>query len=261
MESGYWLGANFIKAPDDTVPVAFHYEPPYEGDIDIQLHIGLTSAASIGELKQLASEISMSMLAYVNLSFGELATPVAPLQIRELKKEGSQFESSLLMAVHERQAVAPDLASIAPDRFVQVRSDLSKLEALSLAVASRRYLTSLSEVDDVDRYCDLWESCEFSTMFESAKGAKVGKIAHALASHFARNGVHIGKTQVERDLEIRNLYNTRGRIVHNAVETPEQFEGTTAMLQAVATELLRYRFGLPCLLKGPIADRLRLDSH
>src|SRR5215510_15338180 len=29
MESGYWLGTNFIKAPEDDVPVEFHYEPPY----------------------------------------------------------------------------------------------------------------------------------------------------------------------------------------------------------------------------------------
>lgn len=256
MESGYWLGDNFVKAPEDSVPVSLHYEPPYEGDIDIQLHIGLESVPSIDELKQLASEITISMLTYVNLAFGDLAVPVAPIQVRELRNEGSQFESSLLMAVHERPPIAPDLACVAPDRFVQARSELSPVEARSLAVASRRYLTSLSEVDDVDRYCDLWESCEFSTMFEKAKGEKVGKIAHALASHLVRSGVDISKAQVERELDIKSLYVIRGRIVHNAVETPELFGEAIRLLRAIATELLRYRFSLHCLPKGLIAERL-----
>lgn len=256
MDSGYWLGTNFIKAPEDDVPVTFHYEPPYEGDIDIQLHMGLESAAPIDELRQLAREISLSMLAYVNVCFGELAAPVAPIQVRELKEGQSHFDSSVVMAVRERQTIGPDLAHTAPDQFVQVRSTLSAVEARALAVTSRRYLTSLTEVDDVDRYCDLWESCEFSTMFEKAKGQKVGKVAHALASHLTRSGVSINKAQIERELRIKDLYETRGHIVHDAVEAPEDFGRITAMLEAIATELLRYRFGLPCLYRGPIADRL-----
>ena len=93
-------------------------------------------------------------------------------------------------------------------------------------------------------------------MFERAKGQKVGKVAQALASHFIRSGVSINKAQVERELRIKDLYEARGRIVHNAVEAPEDFSRATAMLEAVATELLRYRFGLPCLTRGPVADRL-----
>ena len=97
MESGYWLGTTFIKAPEDEVPVTFHYEPAYEGDIDIQLHMGLESTAPIDELTQLAREISVSLLAYVNLCFGELAAPVAPIQFRELKDGQSRFDSAVLV--------------------------------------------------------------------------------------------------------------------------------------------------------------------
>src|SRR5262249_31940235 len=170
------------------------------------------------------------MLAYVNVCFGELAAPVAPVQLRELKQGQSHFDTSLVIAVRERQTISPELSHTAPDQFVQVRSALPAVEARALAVASRRYLTSLTEVDDVDRYCDLWESCEFSTMFEKAKGQKVGRISQALASHLTRSGVSINKAQVERELRIKELYETRGRIVHNAVDAPEDFGRSTAML-------------------------------
>jgi hypothetical protein len=256
MDSGYWLGTNFIKAPEDGVPITFHYEPPYEGEIDIQLHMGLSSSAPIDELRQLAREISLSMLAYVNVCFGEMAASVAPIQVRELTEGQWHFDNSIVMAVHERRTIGPDSARAAPDQFVQVRSEMSAIEARALAVASRRYLTSLTEVDNVDRYCDLWESCEFSTMFERAKGGKVGKVAHALASHLTRSGVNISKAKVEQKLKIKDLYETRGHIVHNAVDSPEDFRRNTAMLDAIAVELLRYRFGLQCLSISPISERL-----
>ena len=57
------------------------------GDIDIQLHIGLESAVPIDELKQLAADITLSALAYVKERFGDLAVPVAPVQLRELGQE------------------------------------------------------------------------------------------------------------------------------------------------------------------------------
>jgi hypothetical protein len=170
MDVGYWLGAHFIKAPEDTLPLGFHYEPPYEGDLDIQLHIGAVSGAPIHQLTEIASQVCTSMLAFINLALGELATPVAPLHVLALREEGAQFESSVIIAVRERRPVTSELASHAAETFAADRAGMSPLEARALAVAARRYLTSLSEADQVDKYCDLWESCEFSTMFEMAKG-------------------------------------------------------------------------------------------
>jgi hypothetical protein len=175
MDVGYWLGAHFIKAPEDTLPLSIRYEPPYEGDLDIQLHIGAVAGAPIHQLTEIASQVCTSMLAFINLALGELATPVAPLHVLALREEGAQFESSVIMAVRERRSVTSELASQAAETFVADRAGMSPLEARALAVAARRYLTSLSEADQVDKYCDLWESCEFSTMFEKAKGGKSAK--------------------------------------------------------------------------------------
>jgi len=258
MDSGYWLGLHFVKAPEDTIPVTFHYEPPYEGDIDIQLHIGLASEATADELIQLAAPVCTSMLAFVNLALGELAIPVAPVQVRELGSKGSSFATSIVVAVRERGCITEDLAKQVADGFVYARADMSPVEVRAVSAAARRYLTSLTETDAIDKYCDLWESCEFSAMFESAKGGKVGKIALALASHLRRCGVDVTKTQVERGLKLKDLYETRGRIVHNAVDSAGEIAEKTKLLEAVAAELLRYRFGLPCLTNGRICDSLSI---
>jgi len=261
MEAGYWLGVQYIKAPEDEVPITFHYEPPYEGEIDIQLHMGLLSSPPIDDLTQLASEISTSILAYVNLSLGELATPVAPIQLRELKEGRFHFESGVVVAVRERRNITDDIARNAIHHFTAIRAVLSPFEARALGVATRRYLSSITETDDVDRYCDLWESCEFSTMFEKAKGGKVGKIARALTSHLNDSGVVISKAQLKRELRIKELYQTRGDVVHNAIDTPKDFREKTSLLEAITSELLRYRFGLPCLMRGRIAEILVSCFH
>jgi hypothetical protein len=256
LETGYALGFQIVKAPEDSIPITLNHEPPYEGDIDIQLHIGSPTPLPTDQLAQLASQVCTSMLAFINLAFGDLATPVAPVQLRELRDDGSQFANSLILAVRERRPVTSELATDAVHGFAQKRVALSPREARALDVAARRYLTSLTETDPVDKYCDLWESCEFGTMFERAKGGKVASIAQALAAHLMSSGFAIAKARLERSLEIKALYEARGRIVHEAIDSPHEFQEKTRLLEAIASELLRYRFGLPCNVKGPIADRL-----
>ena len=87
----------------------------------------------------------------------------------------------------------------------------------------------------------------------------MGKIAQALALHLKRNGVNVTKANLERKLEIKSLYEISGKIVHDAVESPEKFEEKMGMLEAVASELLRYRFGLPYLRESAISDKLPSD--
>jgi hypothetical protein len=88
MAVGYWLGAHFIEAPKDTLPLSFRYEPPHEGDLDIQLHIGAVAGAPIHQLIEIVSKVCTSMLAFINLALGELAPPVAPLHVLALREEG-----------------------------------------------------------------------------------------------------------------------------------------------------------------------------
>jgi hypothetical protein len=256
IETGFPLGFQIVKAPEDSIPVALDHEPPYEGDIDIQLHIGSPSPLPTNQLTTVASQVCTSALAFFNLALGDFATPVAPVQVREFIGTGWQFANTIALAVRNRHSVTPESATDAVHRFSKKRVALPATEARALDVAARRYLTSLAETDPVDKYCDLWESCEFSTMFERAKGGKVGRIAQALASHLANCGRPLAKARVETSLDIKGLYDARGRIVHEAIESPDQFHEKTRLLEAVAAELLRYRFGLPFDVNNPLSAKL-----
>jgi len=253
---GFPLGFQIVKAPQDSIEVVLNYEPPYEGDIDIQLHIGSEVALPTDQLTTVASQVCSSALAYMNLAVGDLATPVAPVQVRELVGSGWKFLSTVSLAVRAREPIALESAAEFVERFAESRVALSPVEARALDVAARRYLTSQTETDPVDRYCDLWESCEFATMFERAKGGKVGRIAQALATHLTSSRRPIAKARVETLLDIHELYDARGRIVHEAIDAPDEFERKTQLLEAIAAELLRFRFKLPFNERGPIPARL-----
>ncbi len=146
------------------------------------------------------------------------------------------------------------------DRFVGIRAGLDRDAAQAVSVAARRYVTSQTETDPIDRYCDLWECCEFATLFVKARGRKVGRIAEALTSHWNQTShrSHLRKADVERVLEIKHLYDIRGRIVHEALDAPDELAARTDLLEDVAAELLRHRLGVPFSSNGRVFDGCRL---
>lgn len=258
MDTGYWMGLHYLKAPEDQLPLSLHYEEPYEGEIDIQLHIGLAHSASPEELAGVASPICMSVLALINLSAGEFLVPVAPLQVRALADHGSQLSAAVVIAVRRRPEIGMDSVKEAIDRFVRIRAGLDRDSAQAVSVAARRYATSQTETDPIDRYCDLWECCEFATRSVEARGDKVGKVAEALTSHWNQTShrSQLRKADVERVLEIKQLYKIRCRIVHEALDAPDELAARTDLLEDVAAKLLRHRFGVPFSSKGRVFDRL-----
>jgi len=144
------------------------------------------------------------------------------------------------------------------DRFVRIRVGLDREAEHAISVAARRYITSQTETDPIDRYCDLWECCEFATLFVKARGGKVGRVAEALTSHWNRS-LHRSqrrKADVERVLEIKQLYDVRGRIVHEALDAPDELAARIDLLEDVAAELLRHRLGVPFSSEGRVFDRL-----
>jgi hypothetical protein len=151
-----------------------------------------------------------------------------------------------------------DFIKAAVERFVHIRAGLEKDEALALGAAARRYVASQTELDPIDKYCDLWESCEFATLSVKAKGGKVGRIAEAITSHWNQTSLraHVRKADVERVLNIKALYDVRGRIVHEAVDAPADLSERTYLLEAVAAELLRFRLGVPFSTEGRAFERL-----
>jgi len=245
METGYWAGQLFIKAPEDTVDVAIEHKHPYEGEIDVQLHIATPKEYSIDKLRDVVQTISFSVLSYFNVSAGELLIPVAPIQIRELGESNSTFQNSVTIRVKERRTFSAEFLQEAIERFVVTRCRMSGEEAAALDAAMRRYLDSITETDEIDKYCDFWETCEFATLGVNAKGGKVGRIAQALSDHMRKTNPTFSKRNIENRLRIKELYAARGAIVHNAIQNPSILKERSGLLSEVALELIRFRLDLP----------------
>ncbi len=180
-DTGYWLGPVFVKATDETVKVEFEHTSPQQGEIDIQLHIGARSEVPEAQLEGLTSSLSYSVLSYINVALGDLLVPVAPMQVRRLfGQKQSEFENKITVTVRNRRQFSTELLAEELDNFVGLRSQLSEEEEVALDAAMRRYLSSSTEMDVVDKFCDLWEVCEFTTYNVKAKGGKVGRISQTL---------------------------------------------------------------------------------
>lgn len=240
LNTGYWIGQSLVKAPDDVFKLELKHEPALQGEIDIQLHLGTQSEVAKDDLKKIASAISFSVLSYINIALGDLLVPVAPIQVGELGESGRTFEKVVLVLAWERKTFDAEALQTAVDEYVQSRVRMSQGGVRALDAAMRRYLSALTENDAIDKYCDLWETCEFASFGIKAKGGKVGHVAQALASHIGRK-----KALVENKLEIKKLYDVRNDIVHNAEENPTGLNWYTTVLERIARELIRFRVGLP----------------
>jgi Apea-like HEPN len=245
MSTGYWVGPLFLKAPEDTVKVEFEHEGPHQGEVDIQLHVAAGVEVSKAQLKSIATSISYSTLSYINIALGDLLVPVAPIQIRRLGGEReSQYENDVSVFVKERRTFSAEVLEQRLYEYVGRRLQMSEKEKFALDAAMRRYLTSLTELDEVDKFSDLWETCEFATFDVKAKGTIVSRISQALTNQMQRADIRRSKANVENTLQVKALYQVRKDLVHNAVENPARLQEYTALLSEIAAELIRFRLGL-----------------
>ncbi len=259
MDTGYWLGPVFVKAPEEVVKIDIEHTSPYQGEVDIQLHIGARSEVPEAQLEGLASSLSYSVLSYINVAMRDLLVPVAPIQVRRLlEQQQSTFANKVTVTVKDRKQFSTELLAEELDKFVDLRSRLSEEEKVALDAAMRRYLSSLTEMDVVDKFCDLWEVCEFATYNVKAKGGTVGRISQTLNEQMRLLGIQRSKAAVENTLQIKTLSEVRGDLVHNALAKPRELEERTALLNSIALELLRFRLKLP--YQRPDSLENRFDS-
>jgi len=238
---GYGVGQYLIKAPEDIIKMEIKYEHALQGEIDIQILVEAPCEVSIDELNSIVSPLSFSLLSYINLALGDFLIPSAPIQITKLIAPTShQFESLMKLRVWERKEFDKKAIQNTLSAFVEKRVNMSEQDGRTFDVAARRYLDSLTEQDPIDKYCDLWETCEFVTSTVRAKGGIVSRTAQTLASH-----MHRPKAIIENQLEIKRLYVIRKDIVHNAIENLSELEERTNVLEKIAFELIRYKVGLP----------------
>lgn len=121
-------------------------------------------------------------------------------------------------------------------------------------------MDSITETNEIDKYCDLWETCEFATLGVNAKGGKVGRIAQALSDHIGKINPLFSKRNVENNLRIKELYETRGAIVHNAIQNPLMLQESSRLLSEIALELIRFRLDLPYERNQVIEDAYQRES-
>jgi hypothetical protein len=185
INTGYVLGDNIVKSPEEVLEVAFEYDDAKAGELDII--VAIDSEANIPEsaVRDIAAPTSYRLISYINFSLGDIIVPTAPFQILRVLGPGKfQLERSFTMPVRQRRSVEEQEANSILNRFLQQRTSMQIDEAAYLDVASRRYITALEETDPVDKFCDFWEACEF--LSKKTLGTKAAAIAKLLSDHIQK---------------------------------------------------------------------------
>lgn len=243
MDTGYWVGDQVLKAPEDELKIEFDHKGPFQGEIDVQLHIGAIKQLDVKEVDHFINSVAYSVISYINIVMNEFIIPVAPLQIRSCDEEGSRFENDIYLACRERPVIKKEELEKVLKNYIEHRRPMTSEDERIIDVAMRRFLSAQNETDIIDKYCDLWEVCEFISFVTNAKGGKVGKIAKCLADHISASGNNVSKAKIENFLNIKKIYKIRGSIVHNAVDNPELVKSNLPLLNEMALELIKYKAG------------------
>jgi hypothetical protein len=256
VDTGYWVGPCLLKSPDEVITIGFNHERALQGEIDIQLHIAASAEVPIDQLTNAVSPLSFSLISHFNIVLGDFLIPVTPVQVWKFGESGTaEVENLIKINVRDRKSLGEDLLQDTILSLLGKRTNLSEKEGKAFGAAARRYLSSVTEHDPIDRYCDLWESCEFITSGFRVRGDVVSRIAQVLALHIKQK-----KSAIENKLQIRRLYQIRKDLIHNAVENLKELEQHTAVLEKIAFELIRFSIGLP-YKECSILDKLLKESH
>ncbi|MCZ6777283.1 MAG: HEPN domain-containing protein [Ignavibacteria bacterium] len=239
LTTGYLYGRAILKAPEDQIPVRFKFDYAFEGEIDIQVLARSRSELEKSEMEQLAAQIAYPLLTYLNLRHAEFLRPVAPIQCSKLEGKNRMLECETLIAVHDRKTFDVETLKDSIREALVRRINVPAERSRALYLACKRLLSADLESDPVDRYCDLWEACEFLSQFVSSKGTVPSRIATALAEFTG-----YAKPKLETRLGLRNLYQMRKDIVHNAVENVHEIEQQTPLLSSVVRQLISWTLGM-----------------
>lgn len=243
MDNGFWVGNEVLKAPEDSLKVEMVHFKPFQGEVDVQLHVGSESELDIDELKEFFESVTHSVIGYINISLGEYLVPVAPIQLSKINETGRELSNSIKLRCVNRPTLSKQVLDETLSRYIKFRASNSIEKERALDVAMRRYLSSQLEPDVIDRYCDLWEVCEFLTYDTKAKGGKVSKIASALTDYLQKSGIVVKKANLENGLDLKRIYEIRGHIVHNAIDDPDYVGEKLSLLNEIARELIRFSIG------------------
>ncbi len=231
------LGRYLVKSPEDISEISIKYGGAYPGEVDIQCHIGCDTELPIESLDSEVSPVLYSLLGTLSIATKDILIPVAPAQYSKINHDGKrELLWNELMYVHERKTHEVTVLRELLEKYIDVRATMTPEEGRAFDTAARRIVSSKNEKDLIDRYCDLWEACEFLLIGFNAKGDIVSRIAQAIACYTGGN-----KAKIENGLELRNIYKVRKEVVHEALQDEQRVDTYIKLLDEIANQLFKWR--------------------
>ena len=129
----YLVRDTLLKAPEDQIQVSVEHAHARRGEIDITFAFPFDGPLPPTAHDSIRST-AFAFMSLINLRLSDFLTPVAPLHIRTVAASGSQFESSLSLAVHSRHALARDTLAPVVTRIASLLSNGPRADKLRTAL-------------------------------------------------------------------------------------------------------------------------------
>jgi hypothetical protein len=186
-----------------------------EDELDVGVLVFTEEKIELHDLIVAFSPTLIKMISFTNLQLGDLAASRSRVTGFEFLDGTCHSQGKLVIRVHDKVKVSEDDIRNVMSDFAKFEKNSDDATSSRFAAAGRRLITSVSENDATDRYCDLWEACEFilKDKHETRIGGKIVKKISKKIHEIT--GVDLNK--VENDL-VRKLYIIRCNVVHNAFD-------------------------------------------
>jgi hypothetical protein len=253
---GLLVGDRLLIARGEAICIPFELHSPAPNELDVGVHVTVSAPLEPRLLLLVCTPILYGLTVYLSFMLQDILMPAAPSQVFEVFENGDRrlHVGGLLQAFDRKQHSAGDIEG-ALRVYASEHAQMSENEAAAVNIAARRSLSALVEADPVNRYCDLWEVCEFLSKNVKVKGDVVSRIAAALAQHANKK-----KAKLENNLRLRTMYKIRKDLVHNAHEDLQIVNAHLQTLEIIAAELLRFRMKITYeaqpLIEDAGSDRL-----
>jgi hypothetical protein len=234
------LGDRLFVARGEPAAIKFNLHAPESNELDLGAQVILDANVEPRMLIRRCTPCLYGLAVHLALALHDLLTPTAPPQVFEQEANG---ELSLrwggIMQAFDRPVHTSEQIKEVLSAYVTHRVQAAPADAGAIDVAARRYLSAQCETDPIDRFCDLWEACEFLSKTTPAKGDVVSRIAAALAQYTNKK-----KAELENKLDVRTIYQIRKDLMHNAIEDETEMNDKLLVLEAIAKELIRMRMNI-----------------
>jgi hypothetical protein len=184
--------------------------------------------------------------------------PISGTQVDEWSGTDRRLMSPQMIRLDpkDRERASVGLLTKAFDGFCSLIEAMRLEDLRGLAVAARRLNSAMLEDDIIDKYCDLWECCEFlAPAGKKVNNIKLPKAKDAAISQLFSSYAKLRKAQRLTEC-VHKTYMVRNDLVHNAIENPGLVDKYLRVLHEVASHLFRCRVGLPFAITPELAPLL-----